>query len=60
MAVGAIKDAADEDRGTGGVDVQRGIYPRVKLCGPAGVQEIPDDEVARAHRQVLEQRARRG
>ena len=27
MAVQALTDAADEDRGTGGVDLERGIFP---------------------------------
>ncbi len=27
MAVEALKDAADEDRATGGIDLERGIFP---------------------------------
>ena len=32
MAVAALMDAADEDRGTGGIDLQRGIYPTLSVC----------------------------
>jgi proteasome beta subunit len=58
MAVEALKDAADEDRGTGGVDLERGIYPILKTCTAAGIETIPDDEVARAHSELLERRRR--
>ena len=58
MAVEALTDAADEDRGTGGVDTLRGIYPTVKFCNESGIEEVTDDEVAQVHQNVLE--ARRG
>lgn len=56
MAVEALMDAADEDRGTGGVDAERGIYPRVKTVSAEGVEEIPDEEIAQVHRSILERR----
>ena len=59
MALEALTDAADEDRGTGGVDELRGIYPRVKLCTSAGVEDVSDDEVAQVYRNLLESRRRR-
>ncbi len=58
MAVEALKDAADEDRATGGVDLERGIYPRVKTCTARGVEDVSDDEIAHAYQQVLERRRR--
>jgi proteasome beta subunit len=58
MAVEAIKDAADEDRGTGGVDEVRGIYPRVKICTAQGVETVADEEVAGVHRAIVEARRR--
>lgn len=58
MAVEAIKDASDEDRATGGVDLERGIYPRVKTCTARGVEDVTDDEIAQAYQQVLERRRR--
>ncbi len=56
MAVEALKDAADEDRATGGVDLERGIYPRLKTCTARGVEDISDEEIAQAHQRVLERR----
>lgn len=58
MAIEGLKDAADEDRATGGVDLERGIYPRVKTCTGAGVEDISDEEIAQAYQQVLERRRR--
>jgi proteasome beta subunit len=58
MAVEALTDAADEDRATGGVDLERAIYPRVKTCTARGVEDVSDDEIAQAYRQVLERRRR--
>ena len=55
----ALKDAADEDRGTGGVDLERNIYPSIKTCTARGIETIADEEIARLHRDVLEQRRRR-
>ncbi len=58
MAIEAIKDASDEDRATGGVDLERGIYPRVKTCTARGVEDVSDEEIAQAYQQVLERRRR--
>jgi proteasome beta subunit len=58
MALEAMKDAADEDRGTGGVDEIRGIYPRVKICTARGVETVTDEEVATVHRSIVEDRHR--
>jgi proteasome beta subunit len=58
MAVEALKDAADEDRGTGGVDLERNIFPTLKTCTARGIDTVTDDEVSRAYREVLEQRRR--
>ncbi len=58
-ALQALMDAADEDRGTGGVDVQRGIYPNVFVCDAAGITEIPAEQVAAHHRELVAARQRR-
>jgi proteasome beta subunit len=60
MVVEALADAADEDRGTGGVDTQRGIYPRVKTCTSEGIEEIPDEQIAQIHQSLVEGRRRGG
>lgn len=52
MALRALRDAADEDRGTGGVDERRGIYPTVYACSASGVEEVAADEIQRIHRSL--------
>jgi proteasome beta subunit len=56
VAVEALYDAADEDRGTGGPDFVRGIYPTVKLVTTAGVQDVPEERVAAACKDVAQAR----
>jgi proteasome beta subunit len=57
-AVEALTDAADEDRGTGGVDLQRGIVPDVQLCTADGIVAVPREEIAQAYRDLSQRRAR--
>jgi proteasome beta subunit len=42
----ALHDAADEDRGTGGADFVRGIFPTVKLVTRSGAQDVAEERVA--------------
>ncbi|HVP31105.1 MAG TPA: proteasome subunit beta [Myxococcota bacterium] len=56
MAVEALTDAADEDRGTGGIDLQRGIFPTINVCSAEGVEAVPETEIAQIHRSILESR----
>lgn len=58
IAVAALMDAADEDRGTGGIDLQRGIFPTISVCGSDGVSAVPEAEIAEIHRSLLEARRR--
>jgi len=58
MVLEALADAADEDRGTGGVDAVRGIYPRVKTCTAEGIEEISDAQVAGVHQSIIDRRRR--
>jgi proteasome beta subunit len=45
-ALEALYDAADEDRGTGGPDFVRGIFPNVKLVTERGALDVPEGRVA--------------
>jgi proteasome beta subunit len=45
-ALEALYDAADEDRGTGGPDFVRGIFPTVKLVTRDGTRDVPEARVA--------------
>jgi proteasome beta subunit len=55
-AVEALVDAADEDRGTGGFDLKRKIFPTCKLVTKGGVEEVSDRELLDAYERTTEQR----
>ncbi len=46
LAVGALYEAADEDSGTGGPDLVRGIYPLVAVVTSEGYAEVAEAEVS--------------
>ncbi len=46
IALEALFEASDEDAGTGGPDVIRGIYPNVAVVDEDGYREIPEDGIA--------------
>ena len=56
VALQALMNAADEDRATGGVDTMRGIYPNVTFCSASGIERVPDEEIARTHRELVNAR----
>jgi proteasome beta subunit len=58
IAVEALTDAADQDRATGGVDLQRGIFPIVQFCTAGGIERASDDDVAGVYRTIMEERTR--
>ena len=59
-AVGALTDAADEDRATGGIDLARRIFPLVKLCTEEGMSDASDEEIEAAYEAVLAERPNGG
>lgn len=58
MAVQALTDAADEDRGTGGIDTLRGIFPTVIFCSHRGIDQGSESEIRTAYESLIGQRAR--
>ena len=52
VAVEALAAAADEDRATGGVDLQRGIFPIIDLCTEAGIERASDDDVRASYERL--------
>lgn len=56
VALEALFDAADEDVGTGGPDLVRGIFPSVRTITRSGFTEVPEDEVRRVCEQILADR----
>ena len=59
-AVAALTAAADEDRATGGVDLERGIYPVIKVCTFDGHRDASEEEIASCYRSILEARTAGG
>ncbi len=58
-AVQALTDAADEDRATGGVDMERGIYPIISFCSEKGIEGAVDTEIDEAYRDIMTRRRSR-
>ena len=56
IAIEALTDAADEDRGTGGIDLSRKIFPTIKMITKSGVEELDDQEISDTYERVLQRR----
>ena len=56
VAIEALFDAADEDVGTGGPDLMRGIYPTVAAITSAGLVEIAEPEIERLFQELISER----
>lgn len=55
-AITALTDAADQDRATGGVDLQRRIFPIICLSTESGISRTSDEEVERIYRELIDAR----
>ncbi len=61
LAIEALFEAADEDAGTGGPDLVRGIYPLVAAVDADGFAPVGEEEVADRFLSLIERRrAQRG
>lgn len=58
MVMEALFDAADEDRGTGGVDVLRGIFPTIKDVTKGGIADVPVDRIRAVYEEIIRDRDR--
>jgi proteasome beta subunit len=58
VSLEALIDAADEDVGTGGPDLIRGIFPTVKTVTRSGFTEVGEDEIRRVCEAILRDRAK--
>jgi proteasome beta subunit len=56
IAIEALFDAADEDVGTGGPDLMRGIFPTVVAISDAGTIEIAEDVIRRLFEELIAER----
>lgn len=45
LALMSLYNAADDDVGTGGPDLVRGIYPTAKLVNLQGITDVPNDKI---------------
>ena len=55
-AIEALFDAADEDVGTGGPDLMRGIFPTVVAISAEGTTEVSEDEIRNLFEQLMKER----
>jgi proteasome beta subunit len=60
VSLEALIDAADEDVGTGGPDLIRGIFPTVKTITRSGFDDVTEDEVRRVCEAILNDRTKSG
>ncbi len=56
VALEALYDAAEEDVGTGGPDMVRGIYPTAKVINGQGIMDAESQRVEAFYRELLEQK----
>jgi proteasome beta subunit len=49
----ALAAAAEEDRATGGVDLERGIFPVVMFASAEGIEQVEAAEIENAYRATL-------
>lgn len=56
IAIEALLDASEEDLGTGGPDLIRGIFPLVKTVTPEGVLEVAESKVQQYCEAILNSR----
>ena len=55
-AIEALFDAADEDVGTGGPDLIRGIFPNVAVISAEGIAELAEDETRTLFDELISER----
>ncbi|HXQ19852.1 MAG TPA: proteasome subunit beta [Acidimicrobiales bacterium] len=58
LAIESLWEAADEDSGTGGPDLVRGIYPLVAVVDPEGYRQADESEVAARFATLIERKRR--
>lgn len=58
LALLALYNAADEDVGTGGPDLIRGIFPTVKTVSAAGISDVPDQRIRSLYDDLIANRGK--
>ena len=57
VSVEALLDASEDDVATGGPNIARRIYPTVLTVTASGAEDVPEDDVASASAELLEERS---
>ena len=47
----------DDDRATGGIDLQRGIYSIIKLATASGMETVAEREIETVYRALIAERS---
>jgi proteasome beta subunit len=55
LALEALYDASQEDIGTGGPDLVRGIYPTVKIMTRKGISDIDTSRIKNIYHEMINQ-----
>ncbi|MFO0733393.1 MAG: proteasome subunit beta [Nitrospiraceae bacterium] len=58
LALRALYNAADEDVGTGGPDLLRGIYPTAKIVSESGITDVTEDRIRGIYEAMMVDRRR--
>jgi proteasome beta subunit len=56
LALLALYNAADDDVGTGGPDLVRGIYPTAKIVNATGITDVSDQQIRSIYNSLIETR----
>ncbi len=54
LALAALYEAADEDAGTGGPDMARGIYPTIAIVDSSGFRRLEDSHIAQRFEAIVQ------
>jgi len=60
LAMVSLYNAADDDVGTGGPDLVRGIYPTAKLVTADGITDITDEQIRAVYDRMISARRSKG
>jgi proteasome beta subunit len=60
MAVRALTAASDEDRATGGIDLERRIFPVIRFSVEEGIEAAAEDQIEAIYREILQERSAGG
>ncbi|MGH7164790.1 MAG: proteasome subunit beta [Nitrospiraceae bacterium] len=58
LALLSLYNAAEDDVGTGGPDLVRGIYPTAKCVTASGIGDIEEERMSRVYAELIEERKR--